>query len=412
MTTAADATLAALRLEVGRELTGHILPYWMRDAVDHTQGGFAGFIDGDGVVRPDAPKSSILNARILWTFSAAYRTLGAPDYAHMAGRAAVYLAAHFIDPSFGGVFWMLHADGRPMDDRKLVYAQAFAIYGLAEHYRAMGDDASLREAISIFTLVDAHAHDAAGGGYHEVFARDWTPIADARLGATDVDAPRSMNTHLHLLEAYTTLYRVWPNDVLRARIVELIERFLESIIAPNGRRLSPFFDVAWHPLSATASFGHDIEASWLLLEAADVVGDDALRGRVGRAASRLAAGVLDDGYDRVHGGLYTQRCDNGVLDPNKEWWPQAEGIVGFARAYEETGDERFLDAARATWEFTRDHICDRRGGEWRRSVHRDGTPSAGEKVGPWKCPYHNARACIEVMTRADMRAAAAVDGAS
>ena len=205
MSRSAKAVLAALRVELRDELTMRILPYWMRDAVDRARGGFVGRIDASGDPVPNAPKGGVLNARILWTFSAAHRALRAPEYAAMAERAVVYFTSHFFDPLFGGVFWMADADGRPLDERKYVYAQAFAIYALAEHHRASGAAASLRNAVSVFRLVDRHAHDPVNGGYHEAFTRDWRRLADVRLSAQDVNAPRSMNAHLHLLASYTAL---------------------------------------------------------------------------------------------------------------------------------------------------------------------------------------------------------------
>lgn len=398
MANGSDIALATLCAELRHELTVRILPFWIREAADNAHGGFVGYIDGHGVVDQNAQKGSILNARILWAFSAGYHALHAPEYAAAAERAATYFTTHFVDPAYGGVFWMTDADGRPTDDRKHVYAQAFAIYAFAEHYRAIGDEASLRQAVGLFRLVESAARSRTPG-YYEAFSREWRPLDDVRLSDEDLDAPKSMNTHLHLLEAYTALHQVWPNEVLRARITELLELFLTTIIAPNGRRLSAFFDAEWNPTSSTASFGHDIEASWLLEAAARETKDPGLIERVRCASHSLAKAVLEDGFDAVNGGIYTERGADGVLDINKEWWQQAEGIVGFVRAYERSGERCFLDAALATWAFTRDHMRDIHRGEWFRKVARDGTPDLSkEKVGPWKCPYHNTRTCIELIS--------------
>jgi mannobiose 2-epimerase len=294
---------------------------------------------------------------------------------------------------------MVDADGRPLDERKYVYAQAFAMYALAEHHRAFGSAASLRDAINIFLLVDQHAHDALNGGYHEAFTRDWNRLADARLSAQDLDAPKSMNTHLHLLEAHTALYAVWPDPLVRLRLVELIVLFLDTIIADGGRHVVPFFDARWQARSGVASFGHDVESSWLITAAAAAVDDEALLERARCAGLRLATGALEDGVDQQDGGLFLQRGETGVVDTDKEWWPQAEAIVGFMRAYDASGDERFFHAALSVWTFVRDHMRDATGGEWRRRVRRDGAPYLdGERVGPWKCPYHNTRACVEIIS--------------
>jgi cellobiose epimerase len=392
--------LNALRSELEHELTHGILPYWMTRAVDLEHGGFVGAITADDQPEPDAPKGAILNARILWTFASAFRVLGDPAYRAMADRAARYIGAHLLDPVDGGVYWMVDAAGAPRDDRKHVYAQAFAIYALSEHFRATGDGESRQRAIHLFELVERYAHDAQHGGYEEAFTRDWVRLSDVRLSEEDRDERKSMNTHLHLLEAYANLYRVWPDALLWKRIEEVLRLFVDHIIDPKTGHLRLFFDGDWRGKSAAVSFGHDIEASWLLLEAADVVGDDRLRAAVQPAAMRVARAVLDEGVD-ASGGIFYERSPDGTVDTDKEWWPQAEAIVGFVNAFQETGRGPFLRAAWETWLFTKCHIVDHQNGEWRRRVTRDGVPRAGmEKAGLWKCSYHNARACLEIMSRA------------
>jgi mannobiose 2-epimerase len=392
------STLASLRSELKEELVERILPYWMERVIDHQNGGFVGLIYEDGTVLSDAPKGSILNARILWTFSAAYAALGDDALLATAKRAVDYFKAHFIDAEHGGVFWSVDASGAPDDDRKHVYAQAFAIYALAEHHRATREDASLHAAIDIFELVEKNAYDHVFGGYEEAFSREWFVLDDSRLGADDVDAPKSMNTHLHLLEAYTTLLRVWPNPLLKQRLVELVDIFTNVIAGGDATHAQQFFESDWTPVERMVSYGHDIETSWLVLDAADALGDPAIRERAREMSLRLAASVLDDGFDEEHGGLFGGTDARGMLDTDKEWWPQAEAIVGFVNAFAESGDEEYLDAAHATWSFVRRYVRDLEGGEWHRRVSRSGEVRIGyEKVGPWKCPYHNARACLEIM---------------
>jgi mannobiose 2-epimerase len=405
-----DHTLRALRDAMRDELTTRILPFWLTAASDRQRGGVIGLIDEDGTPHPDAPKGAILHARVLWTFSAAYRALGDEVHRREADRAAVHFASHFVDPTFGGAFWMLDARGRPMDERKHVYAQAFAIYALAEHFRATADERSLHGAIAIFRLVESHAYDAGNIGYDECFSRAWTPLEDVRLSEQDLNERRSMNTHLHLLEAYTTLHAAWPDPHLAGRIRTLLELFLDRIIAPEGDRVVAFFTERWEPRSAKSSFGHDVETSWLLVEGAHALGDPALTERVRAAAMRLSAAVLDGGLDAEHGGLFYER-DAHRLDTDKEWWPQAEAIVGFLAAYQDAGDARYLDAAMSTWRFIERHLADRRNGEWFRRVSREGDRTrGGEKVGPWKCPYHNGRACLEVIARVDALLASEAGG--
>jgi mannobiose 2-epimerase len=402
----ASRTLASLRAGLRDELIEGILPYWMHQALDERHGGFAGLVGEDGRQVVGAPKGGILNARILWTFSAAYRALGDPAYRAMADRAAVYFAAHFTDPTHGGVFWMVDAMGRPLDDRKHVYAQAFAIYALAEHHRATGDEGSLRAAVAIFRLVEAHAHDPVNGGYQEAFGRTWIALDDVRLSDVDVNAPKSMNTHLHLLEGYATLLRVWPDPLLRARLTELVDLFAMTIVGEQTHARQ-FFEMDWTPVDTMISYGHDIETSWLMLDAADALGDAALRARAQAPAMRLAASVLDEGFDREYGGLFIGVGAAGAKETDKEWWLQAEAIVGFVNAFTESGDAAYLEAAHATWAFTRRYVRDVKGGEWHRRVSREGRVRVGhEKVGPWKCPYHNARGCLEIMARADVRSPA------
>lgn len=399
------AVLRALQAELKAELTDNILPYWLERAIDREHGGFAGLITGDEVRQQDAPKGSILNARILWTFAAAYGALGDPEYGRAAERAAGYFAEHFLDHEYGGVYWMVDAAGAPLDVRKHIYAQAFAIYALCEHARALGSRASLERAVELFRLIERHAADPAHGGYQEAFSREWVLLDDVRLSDQDANERRSMNTHLHLLEAYTALLRVWPDPVLPPLLRALVELFLDRIIDPVSGHLRLFFDDAWQPRSSVVSYGHDIETSWLLLEAADALGEAELRARAHRGAVHLAQTALAEGFD-PQGGLYNEAGADGEVDTDKEWWPQAEAIVGFVNAYQETGRRAFLDAARSTWAFTRRHFRDPRHGEWFRRVARDGTLRPGrEKVGPWKCPYHNARLCLELMARVDRIAA-------
>ena len=397
----ADRSLRDLRDGMREELTARILPFWMDVAGDRRLGGVVGLIDEDGTPHPDAPKGVILHARALWTFSAAYRALGDDAYRREADRLAAHFGAHFVDPTFGGVFWMIDASGRPIDERKHVYAQAFAIYALAEHFRATADEESLRTAISIFRLVEAHAFDAQHVGYEECFGRAWTWLDDVRLSDQDLNERRSMNTHLHLLEAFTALHAVWPDPLLAERIRTLLELFLERIISHEGDHVVGFFTERWEPRSTKISFGHDIETSWLLVEGAHALGNPALSARVRAAAMRLSAAVREGGFDAANGGLFYER-DGDRLDNDKEWWPQAEAIVGFLAAYQDSGDERYLEAASATWGFIERHIVDRRNGEWLRRVSPSGDRTrGGEKVGPWKCPYHDGRACLEVMARVD-----------
>lgn len=373
----------------------------MSKAPDPDRGGFIGRIDGTGDPVPDAPRGSILNARILWAFSAAYRVFGRKDYRLQADHAFSWFDRHFVDPDWGGVFWMVDPEGRPVDDRKHAYAQSFAIYGLAEYFRATGDERSLRRAVEIFTLLEDHARDRRHGGYLEAFSRAWERLEDQRLSEKDADVAKTMNTHLHLLEAFTGLYGVWQDRWVGARLRELVEVFMAHIVDAETGHVRLYFDEDWTPRSLVRSYGHDIETSWLLLEAADALGDKVLRERALRVALRLADVVLAEGVD-ADGGVFNESLPDGRLDDDKHWWPQAEAVVGFVNAWQESGTERYLRAAAEAWRFTERRILDPVGGEWFWRVDRQGRVYEGEdKLGPWKCPYHNVRACMEIMVRAD-----------
>lgn len=393
------STLSVLCSELKDELTSRILPYWMAHTLDHEHGGFAGRITHENEIVRGAEKGVVLNARILWTFSASHRILGGDRYRSIANRAYDYLTTAFRDEQHGGYYWMLTHDGRPADDRKHVYAQAFVLYGLTEYYRASGRQAALDEAIGLFERIERYAHDPDHGGYHEAFDRKWVLLEDVRLSAKDEHERKSMNTHLHVIEAYTNLYRAWPDAGLRTQLHSLTDLFITRILDPETGHFHLFMDEEWRPKSGTVSFGHDIEASWLLLDAAEVVGDDDLRQRVRDVSIDVAHVTLEEGQDE-DGGLFNEGGPGGVVDTDKDWWPQAEAVVGFLRAYEETGDCAFAEAAQASWTFIKRHIIDEVNGEWFGRVSREGVAYDGEdKVGPWKCPYHNGRACLEAVGR-------------
>lgn len=390
--------LIRLRSAVREELTRRILPFWLTHTVDRSNGGFVGQVSEDNVPDPSAPKGSILHSRILWTFAAAYRALGDEEYLKAASHAALFLRRRFVDERYGGVYWMLDARGKVLDDRKHVYAQAFAIYALAEYHLATGSDRELQCAIDLFELIDRSAHDTEHGGYEEAFARNWTLLEDVRLSDKDAHERKSMNTHLHVLEAFTNLYRAWPDRRLRERLYELVAVFLTRIINEKESTLIQFFDSDWTPKSSATSFGHDIEASWLLLEAAEVLSDDALSERVRTASLMIARRVMQRALD-ADGGLVYESRDGRITDADKYWWPQAEAVVGFVTAFQISGDEAFFHAAERVWEFTDRHIVDHVHGEWHERVDRQGAAYESDKTGPWKCPYHNGRMCLEVMRR-------------
>lgn len=383
--------------EAAQELT-QILDYWQTRTLDHEQGGFIGRIDNGGRVYADAPKGSVLNARILWTFSAAYNQTGREEYLETAHRAFRYLQDYFIDRQYGGIYWSVDHKGRPLDTKKQIYALSFAVYGLSEYYLSSKSEEAKRLAIELYEAIVKYSHDAQYGGYIEALTRGWKEIEDLRLSEKDANEKKSMNTHLHVLEGFTNLYRIWPDEGLKQRLTELIRLFLEHIIDPNTHHLVLFFDEAWNPKSTMVSYGHDIEAAWLLQEAAEVLGDEALLQQVKERSVKIARAAAN-GLDKDGGLWYEYQPANHHLVKEKHWWPQGEAMVGFFNAWQNTGEDAFLKASLDSWRFIKERIIDKQKGEWFWGVKEDYSLMEEDKVGLWKCPYHNSRACLEIMRR-------------
>ncbi len=391
----------ALRRAIASELEDNLLPFWRDRSPDHERGGFIGEMSSDGVVRADAARGLILNSRLLWTFSALYRELGDVRDLALARRAFDVLESAFRDRERGGYFWRVDADGRPLDRSKKIYGQAFCIYALSEFHRATGDPTALELARQTFVLIDAHAHDDRFGGYIEARAEDWSEIGDLRLSDKDMNAAKSMNTHLHLVEGFTNLARATPDPGVASRLGELIAIFGRHILSrdPADRHLHHFFDEKWHRCSDSRTFGHDIEAAWLLGEAAEVLADSRVRAVVEGWAVELAGSVLARGMDGAGGIAYEGR-DGAVVNGDHDWWCQAEAVVGFWHVFGLTGASGFADAAAASWGFIDRNIVDRTHGEWFWRVRADGAVDTREpKVSEWKGPYHSVRMCLEMIRR-------------
>ena len=386
-------------------LETNILRFWQERMVDYRQGGFYGRIDGYNVLHPDAEKGAVLNARILWTFAAAARVLNNTPYRILAARAYDYLMQRFMDREQGGVYWSLNADGTPLDTKKQTYAIAFAIYGLAEYVRLTNNQEALNAAIRLFEDLEAHAYkfenekmNKCKNGYVEALTRDWQPIADMRLSEKDENGVFTMNTHLHVLEAYTNLYRVLKNvqrddlqgtkEKVTKQLRTLIDIFVNHIYDPATGHLMLFFDEKWQPSNTHTSPGHDIEASWLLHEALEVYGDEELLNQTLPVIHSLAQAAEDD-----------------IMD-EKEWWCYAEAVVGYLNQWKLYQEEKpiesniNLELAEAAFHYIQTHLMDRENGEWFWGILPDGTPDrAHDKAGFWKCPYHNSRMCIEIIER-------------
>jgi len=392
--------LKAFSRSVRDQLFGHIMPFWCGPALDHEHGGWIAWLSND--LKPDRsqPKGLIVNSRILWAFSAVYRERPENLFQEMADRAFDWVINRFWDAQHGGAFWQLDDAGHVLDDSKKIYGQAFCIYALAEYHLAFAVPAALARARELFELIERHAHDSRHDGYIEVCRRDWTEAGpEARLSDKDMNEKKSMNNHLHLLESFTNLYRVWQEPRVEQRLRELIQLFEQRILDSRTHHLNHFFNEEWRVRSNTYTFGHDIEATWLLCEAAGVLGDDDVRKRAEAIALPMAEIVLKEGID-ADGALRYEGKGGNIIDGGKECWPQAEAVIGFLNAFQISRDEKFLKAVLRVWDFIENHLVDRVHGEWFWRIKPEGgVDTTLPKVSEWKGPYHGSRMCLETLHR-------------
>ncbi len=376
----------------------NILAFWPEETIDQENGGFYGEMTNDLSIVEKAPKGLILNARLLWTYSLAYRELGDKSYLALINRAYSYLTNNFWDKEYSGMYWMLDYQGKPLDTKKQIYGEAFGIYALSEYYRATGEEKALKRAIDLFNLIEEHSYDNENKGYIEACNRDWSMKEDMSLSAKDMNEKKSMNTHLHILEAYTNMYRVWESDRLYKKLKELIEVSIDFIVNNQSYHFILFMDEYWNSKSEIVSYGHDIEGSWLLYEAAEVLGDKELLGRVENVSIKMAEATINEGLAE-DGSIYYER-EGEELDTDRHWWPQAENVVGFVNAYQLTGENRYLNAAFNCWKFIEEYVVDDQDGEWFAILNDEKKPYPDKlKVEAWKSPYHNGRCCFEVINR-------------
>jgi len=422
------AVIATMKAEMQDVLENNILRFWLDNMQDQLNGGFYGRMDGHLQLHPEAEKGAILNARILWSFSAAYRVLKKEEYLAAATRAKEYILDHFIDPEYGGVYWSLDCKGQPVDTKKQFYAIGFAIYGLSEYARATGDREALDCALQLFDCIEEHALDREHNGYIEAMTRDWQPIADMRLSELDANYPKSQNTHLHIIEPYTNLYRtlrelqaaqscayvpaigsILPIDVavqpetmmcVEASLRNLIDIFTNRILNPATHHLDLFFEMDWNRgAGRLESYGHDIECSWLMHEAALVLGDENVLKKV-EPIVREVARASEKGLRPDGSMIHEANLDTGHTDDDLHWWVQAENVVGWMNVYQHFGDEDALQKALRCWEYIKQNLIDKEHGEWYWSRRPDGSVNLDDDhAGFWKCPYHNSRMCLEVIER-------------
>ena len=409
-------------------LEKNILRFWLDKMVDRENGGFYGRIDGSGVLHPKAEKGAILNARILWSFSAAYRVLANPEYLEAATRAKDYIIDYFIDKEYGGVYWSLDYKGNPLDTKKQFYAIGFVIYALTEYTRATGDRETLDYALQLYDCIEEHALDREHNGYIEACTREWGEIADMRLSELDANYPKSQNTHLHIIEPYTNLLRclkemraqescdyvpvigsVLPVGIsvpqetivgVEASLRNLINIFTDNILNPETHHLDLFFEMDWtRGAGHLESYGHDIECSWLLHEAALVLGDQKVLQKV-EPVVREVAKASEKGLRPDGSMIHEANLDTGHVDDDLHWWVQAESVVGWFNLYQYFGDEQALERAVRCWEYIKTQLIDWDNGEWYWSRYPDGSlNTVDDKAGFWKCPYHNSRMCLEIIER-------------
>lgn len=417
-----------LKAEVRDVLENNILSFWLEKMVDKENGGFYGQMTGEGQLVKTADKGCILNARILWSFSAAYRVLRKPEYLEAATRAKDYIINHFIDKEYGGTYWSLDYKGQPRDTKKQFYAIGFTIYGLSEYARATGDREALDYAIELYECIEEHSFDREYNGYIEACTREWGEIADMRLSELDANYPKSQNTHLHIIEPYTNLYRcikelkaaescnyvpaigsVLPIGItvpdefvvrLESSLRNLITIFTDKILNPETHHLDLFFDMDWtRQAGRLESYGHDIECSWLMHEAALVLGDETVLRKVENIV-QMVAKASEKGLNEDGSMVHEANLDTGYVDTDRHWWVQAENVVGWINIWQYFGDESALQKALRCWQYIKLNLIDREGGEWwwsrdpERNINRK-----DDKAGFWKCPYHNSRMCLELIER-------------
>ena len=383
-----------IRTEIESNLVGNILPFWLDNAAD-PDGGFHGAIGVDGKAIEGAERGTLMTARILWTFARAYRQYGLEEYRNMADYAAENLINDCIDKKYGGMFWTIDGDGAVMDGTKMTYATAFGIYSLSEHFRATGNRKSLETAIALYRTLEENAHDKVKMGYIEAFNRDYT-IGDMK-GVDGRNASKTMNTHIHILEAYTCLYLAWPDEGLKANLVELLDILGNKLYSPETKHLILFCTDDWQPMGRIDSYGHDIEAAWLMCEAADAIADEDIIAKVYAQAIEMTDTALAEGLNEDGIMLY-EKSEEGY-SKKLSWWPQCEAIVGCINAWQLTGDRKYFDTAVKIWDFTKTHFVDNENGGWFKRIRKDGTPVHEPKGNTWNCPYHNSRLGFELIHR-------------
>ena len=385
-----------MKEEITKHLTDDIIPFW-KNLRDDEFGGYYGYLDYDLKLDKKAEKGCILNSRITWFLSNAYTLLKDKSLLEEADHGYEFLKEHCIDKEYGGIYWSMKYDGTPLDTTKHTYNQAFCIYALSSYYEASGKQEALELARKLYELIETRCMDDKG--YLEAFTRDFKPESNEKLSENGVLAEKTMNTLLHVLEAYTELYRVSHDEKVGDRLRWIMDTFADKVYNPKLKRQEVFFDKDYNSIIDLHSYGHDIETAWLMDRSLEVLGDAAYTEKLTPITKALTENIYNVAFD---GHSLSNECDKGVVDTNRVWWVQAETIVGFLNGYEKDPSKtQYKEAAEAAWQFIKDHVIDKRqGSEWYWLVRQDGSPVEGKPiVEPWKCPYHNGRMCMEVIRR-------------
>ena len=382
--------------EVRTHLTQKLIPFW-KGMRDDEYGGYYGYMGYDRVIDKKAVKGCILNSRILWFFSNAALLLQDDSVKAEADHAYAFLRDHFVDRENGGVYWSVTYDGKVEEGMKHTYCQAFAIYGLSSYYRLTRNEEALQLAKELFAVIEDKCTDSLG--YEEAFSQDFRPVDNEKLSENGVMAEKTMNTLLHVFEAYTELYDVSHDEAVGEQLRYMLRLFADRVYNPSKRRLEVFFDKEWNTLIDLHSFGHDIESAWLIDRGCDVLGDEALSEEMRKITRTLTECVYEEAY-RSHS--LANECESDKVDTTRVWWVQAEAIVGFTNAWQQDPSGlKYMQAAEDIWGFVKEHFVDKReGSEWFRDLKENGEITEEEAiVDPWKCPYHNGRMCMEIIRR-------------
>src|SRR5690554_1758048 len=386
--------------EITKDLKCNILPFWVNYSVDK-KGGFCEALAYDGSPIEGADKGCVLNARILWTFSLAYQVFEDSLYLDLANRAQHYFIEHFIDKELGGTYWTLSSNGTPKDKDKQTYGIAYAIYGLSEHYRATQNQESLDEAIALYHCLENRAFDSENGGYIESFTKDWQKPNKYGYDGDGI-ASKTMNTHIHLLEAYTNLYQVWKDDGLREQLTALIDVLMERVYNSKTHHLMLYFNDTWDSLEDIDSYGHDIETAWLFNEAANTLGDAELIKRTNEIAIEIVNTTMEQGMNPDGSFIYERK--GNYFRRDLSWWCQAEAVNGLLDAWQISRNVKYLDAAINTWSWIKSNMVDHKYGEWYRSVSATGDADLERlKASLWRCPYHNSRMGFRIISFKDVK---------